>query len=98
MGTTRFFLALLLLLGSLWITPCTADVTPDTRLGEFINSLQSQGFSVQTGTTKKAVPLQWVDIQFIDSAAGNNAGHYYKIPVGLDLPVELILKKSWACS
>lgn len=76
---------LVLLTASLWIDPSFADETQnnsrqdDYRVSLFSNLLQSNGFAVKTGATKKATPLQWTDDRIIDSAAGNNAGQYYKV-------------------
>jgi hypothetical protein len=50
----------------------------DGRIVAFRAALQSDGFMVRDGQTGLANPLSLVDHRYIDSAAGNNKGQFYK--------------------
>lgn len=50
----------------------------DSRTAALVASLDAAGFKVQEGTVEVAQVFQMVNDHKIDSAAGNNAGQYYK--------------------
>lgn len=63
------------------LTACggDSDPTPDGRQAVFQNLLKANGFAVNEGSTPEAFPLDLVDRNVLDSAAGNNATQPYKV-------------------
>jgi hypothetical protein len=51
---------------------------PDKRVKSFHSALEAGGFIVREGSTRKVDILQYVNERSLDSAAGNNAGQFYK--------------------